>query len=112
MTPSPTSCCARSGSSRTFTRAVTRAFGQPSACAAPSSVRPRSSIARTALASSYGVELLARNVLDRAVGILGLGVAHHDRHIGQTERAGGGDPVKTGDELEAVAVIADQTSGT
>ena len=49
---SPISCCARSGSSSTFTRAVTRVFGQPSACAAPSSLSPRSSIARTALASS------------------------------------------------------------
>jgi hypothetical protein len=45
ITPSPISCWARSGSSRIFTRAVTRVFGQPSAWAAPSSVSPRRSIA-------------------------------------------------------------------
>jgi hypothetical protein len=56
--PSPIICWARSGSSSTFTRALTRALGQPSACAAPVSVRPRSSIARTALASSYGFSCL------------------------------------------------------
>ena len=54
-----------------------------------------------------GVQLLARDVLDRAVGVLGLGVAHDDRHVGQAERPRGGDPVKAGDELEAVAVVAD-----
>jgi hypothetical protein len=78
-------------------------FSQPSACAAPASVRPRSNMGRTALASS---ELLARDVLDRAVGILGLGVAHLDWHISQTQRASGGDPVKAGDELEAAALVA------
>ena len=51
-----------------------------------------------------GAELLARDVLDRAVSVLGLGVADDDRDVGQPERPGGGDPVKAGDELEAVAV--------
>ena len=49
-----------------------------------------------------GVELLARDVLDRAVGVLGLGLAQHDRHLGEVEAARGGDAVKAGDELEAV----------
>ena len=35
-----------------------------------------------------------------------LDVAHDDRHVGQPERLGGGDPVKAGDELEPVGVLA------
>jgi hypothetical protein len=52
IAPATTSCCAASGRSRIFTHAVTRAPAQPSACAAPSSLRPGCSIARTARASS------------------------------------------------------------
>jgi hypothetical protein len=40
-------------------------------------------------------------------GVLGLDVVDHDRHLGQAERLGGRDAVKAGDELEAVAVLAD-----
>ena len=54
-----------------------------------------------------GVELLARDVLDGAVGVLGLRVADDDRHRGQAERPGGRDAVEAGDQLEAVAVVAD-----
>ena len=53
-----------------------------------------------------GVELLARDVLDRAVGLLRVGVAHDDRHLGQAERPRGGDAVKAGDQLEPVASLA------
>ena len=51
ISPAPTICCAASGSSSSRIRAVTRALGHPSACAAPSSVRPLASIAATASAS-------------------------------------------------------------
>ena len=53
-----------------------------------------------------GGQLLARDVLHRAVGVLALAVAHDDRHLGQPERAGGRDAVKAGDQLEGVAVAA------
>jgi hypothetical protein len=52
------------------------------------------------------VELLARDVLHRAVGVLGLGVADDDRHLGQPERARGRDPVEAGNQVEALAVAA------
>ena len=51
-----------------------------------------------------GVQLLARNVLDRAVGVLGLGIAHDVGHVGEAELARRCDAVKAGDELEVVAV--------
>ena len=55
-----------------------------------------------------GVQLLARDVLDGAVGVLGHCVAHDDRHLGQVERAGGRDAMEASDELEPVAgVVAD-----
>jgi hypothetical protein len=52
------------------------------------------------------VQLLARDVLHRAVGVLGRGVADDERHLGQAERPRRGDPVKARDELEAVALAA------
>jgi hypothetical protein len=52
------------------------------------------------------VELLARDVLHRAVGVLGLGVADDDRHLGQPERPRSRDPMEARDELEGLAVAA------
>jgi hypothetical protein len=51
-------------------------------------------------------ELLARDVLHRAVGVLGPHLAHDDPHLGHTERIGGRDAVKASNELEPVAVVA------
>ena len=112
MTPSPISCWARSGSSRIFTRAVTRCLGPAERLRG--AVLGQAAVEHRAdrLGLLVGVELLARDVLDRAVGVLGLDVADDDRHVGQAERAGGGDAVKAGDELEAVSPSSRTTSGT
>jgi hypothetical protein len=53
-----------------------------------------------------GVQLLARDVLDGAVGVLGQGVAYDGRDDVEGEGASGGDAVEAGDELESVAVVA------
>jgi hypothetical protein len=54
-----------------------------------------------------GIQLLARDVLDRPIRVLGVDVAHDDRHVGEPERLRRGDPVKARDELEAVVPVAD-----
>jgi hypothetical protein len=52
-----------------------------------------------------GVQLLARDVLDGAVGVLGHGTAHDDRHLRQIKRARSGDAVKASGEFKPVAVV-------
>ena len=49
-----------------------------------------------------GVELLARDVLDRAVGVLAVDIADHDWQLAQAEFAGRGDAVKASDQFVAV----------
>ena len=42
------------------------------------------------------VQLLARDVLHRPVGVLGVCVADHHRHLGQRQRASGREPMEAG----------------
>jgi hypothetical protein len=53
------------------------------------------------------VQLLARDVLNRPVGLLCVHVADHHRHLGQLQRASGREPMEAGHKLEGLAVGSD-----
>ena len=97
--PTPTICCARSGSPRIFTRAM-NALDRPSQDIGSPLLRQVAVEHRLDGPSLLvGIQLLPRDVLDRR-SAASVSTPHDDGNLSQSKPGRGGDAMEAGDELE------------